>query len=119
MAKNSGKARMWRKLDTLAKYLKDIGLDKFEIDVSNYDPSQKSLRRPDSANKLKRTHSAANQGLDKGIRTNLHSDIDIRTNDTEQGLKKLTATDIAIEKAKERWEERRAKILQEENPRAR
>ncbi len=58
MAKNSGKPRVWRKLDTLAKYLKDLGIEKFHTDVSKYDPSQKSLRRPDSANTLKQTHKS-------------------------------------------------------------
>ncbi len=46
MAKNSGKARVWRKLDTLAKYLQDIGLENFEINLTDYDPSKKSLKTP-------------------------------------------------------------------------
>jgi hypothetical protein len=105
MAKNSGKARIWRKLDTLAKYLKDIGLDKFEINVSRYDPSRKSLRRPDSASTLKRTHKS-HKSLQQ--QTVYSPTVDVKPN----------ATDQAIEIAKARWEERRAKILQEENPRA-
>ena len=100
MAKNSGKARVWRKLDTLAKYLKGIGLDKFEIDVSQYDPSQKSLTRPDSARTLKQTHKVHKRLQEISDRTKLN-------------------TDQTINKVKEKWEERRAKILQEENPRAR
>jgi len=64
MAKNSGKPRVWRKLDTLAKYLKDLGIDKFHTDVSEYDPSLKSLKRPDSANTLKQTHKS-HQSLQK------------------------------------------------------
>ncbi len=39
MAKNSGKPRIWRKLETLTKYLKGLGLDYFIIDASNFDPT--------------------------------------------------------------------------------
>lgn len=99
MAKNSGKPRIWRKLDTLAKYLKEAGLQKFEIDVSQYDPSLKSLKRPDSASTLKRTHS---------LHKKLQKIAETTHTDTEETLKTV----------KKRWEERRAKILLEENPRA-
>ena len=106
MAKNSGKARVWRKLDTLAKYIKNIGLEAFEINVSQYDPSLKSLRRPDSAYSLKRTHKAHKDMQHQMIEPVTKVDV------------KANATDQAIEIAKERWEARRAKILQQENPRA-
>lgn len=144
MAKNSGKPRVWRKLDTLAKYLKDLGVDKFHTDVSKYDPSQKSLRRPDSANILKQTHKShqsLQQTLDKPEQAveEVVEDIVTIVEDAEPVLKvnvkpeeavietqtievsdpvKVNPTDKAIQLAKERWEHRRAKILQEENPRA-
>jgi len=112
MAKNSGKARVWRKLDTLAKYLKELGMDTFEIDVSNYDPSQKSLRRPDSASTLKRTHDA-HKSLQQ------HNIESIEKNIEQEETREFTNnTDRAIELAKQKWEERRARILQQENPRA-
>lgn len=101
MAKNSGKARMWRKLETLAKYLKGLGLEQFSIDSANYDPSLKSLQRPDSAAILKRTHSAHKSQEDSERSSRLRA-----------GSKRLST------EVKERWEERRAKILQQENPRA-
>ena len=114
MAKNSGKSRVWRKLDTLAKYLKDIGLKKFEINVSQYDPSQKSLRRPDSANTLKRTHKAHKDMQHQMIEPQAEAEVESHP----KVEVKVNATDQAIEIAKERWEARRAKILQQENPRA-
>lgn len=137
MAKNSGKPRVWRKLDTLAKYLKDLGMDNFTIDVSDYDPSQKSLRRPDSANTLKQTHKA-HQSLQKSgqipgltaasAEPEVRVNIEPKTSQTESQTHmeveevttpaKLNATDKAIQQAKERWEHRRAKILQESDPRA-
>lgn len=105
VAKNSGKTRVWRKLDTLAKYLLDLGVNKFEIDVRKYDPSKQTLRRPDSAESLKRTHSA-------------HKKL------AEQ--KSIPAPDLNLQKSanttpsevRANWEKRRAKILEEANPRA-
>jgi len=137
MAKNSGKPRVWRKLDTLAKYLKDLGIQKFYTDVSKYDPSQKSLRRPDSANTLKQTHKS-HQSLqqqivedtpDYGMQESAPEPIlkvniqpqpeapEVEHADVTEAVK-MNSTDKAIQLAKERWEHRRAKILQEENPRA-
>lgn len=100
MAKNSGKPRVWRKLDTLAKYLQKLGLNKLEIDLTNYNAQQKSLRRPDSAAALKRTHeSHKSKNVDAFIKS------------------KISKTSDSPDKIKERWEERRARILAEENPR--
>lgn len=138
MAKNSGKPRVWRKLDTLAKYLKDLGVEKFHTDVTKYDPSVKSLTRPDSANTLKQTHKS-HQSLQKQSSESLNNEtthkepvsepevkVNIRPQQAQAEAEqteitdpvKLNATDKAIKQAKERWEHRRAKILQEENPRA-
>lgn len=137
MAKNSGKPRVWRKLDTLAKYLKDLGAEKFQTDVTQYDPSLKSLTRPDSANTLKQTHrshQSLQQQTDqtqipksqtqvntehevKASKQTQKPQIEVEPTEVQEPIN-LNATDKAIEKAKERWEHRRAKILQEADPRA-
>lgn len=134
MAKNSGKPRVWRKLDTLAKYLKGIGIDKFHTDVTKYDPLQKTLRRPDSANILKQTHKS-HQSLQQQtpkatarktkapeLKVNIQSEPKKRTTTVEPAEVaepiKVNSTDKAIQLAKERWEHRRKKILQEADPRA-
>jgi len=103
MAKNSGEPRKWRKLDTLAKYLKGIGLEKFEINISNFDPSVKSLQRPDSASTLKRTHREANISI-------------MEKSNKASAL--IPEDNKSIQEVKEKWEERRMRILREENPRA-
>lgn len=55
----NGKIRAWRKLDTLAKYItKDLGIPRFETDGSDYDPTHKSLKRPDSSAVLKKAHDS-------------------------------------------------------------
>ena len=61
----SGKIRSWRKLDSLAKYIiVELGLSRFEVDGANYDPSLKTLRRPDSAEVLKRVHAQRPKRVD-------------------------------------------------------
>lgn len=106
VSKNSGKTRVWRKLDTLAKYLQDLGVNKFATDVTKYDPSKQTLRRPDSAAALKRTHSAHKRLIDeKNIQV-----------PTYQATPK--GSDASPSEVRKSWEKRRAKILQESNPRA-
>jgi len=102
LAKNSGKARIWRKLDTLAKYLSGLGINRFETDLANYDPSQKSLTRPDSAAILKRTHEAHRSQQEK-----------------EHIQEAITVIDKKASPGKVRvnWKQRRARILKQENPR--
>ena len=105
LAKNSGKARIWRKLDTLAKYLSQLGITTFEINMIDYDPSQKTLTRPDSAAILKQAHKAHKSQQDKNLTL-------------QDEIKKETAeTELSPEKIKVSWEERRARILQQEDPR--
>ena len=105
LAKNSGKERIWRKLDTLAKYLSKLGVTKFEINMDNYDPSQKTLTRPDSAAILKQAHKAHKSQQEQSV-------IEQETESTTS-----SQTELSPEKVKVNWEERRARILQQEDPR--
>ncbi len=121
MAKNSGKARIWRKLETLTKYLKGLGLDHFIIDATNFDPSQKSLQRPDSAAILKRTHQAHKVQRIKSPQSVNALDAepsDISTTERLTTRRLVSGRKPLSDEVKERWEERRAKILKQENPRA-
>ncbi len=103
IAKNSKSPRIWRKLDTLAKYLKELGLDSFTINVSNYFPEKKTLRRPDSAATLKRTHQ-------------VHRSLQQKADDQIVNITKIKK-EVSPTKVREKWEQRRARILAEENPR--
>lgn len=58
-SKNSQNVRSWANLNSVAKYLAELGIRKFETDATNYDPSQKTLSRPDKSAALKRAHEAA------------------------------------------------------------
>ncbi len=113
LAKNSGKARIWRKLDTLAKYLSGLGIVTFEINMLDYDPSKKTLTRPDSAATLKQAHKAhksqqeqmaIEQGEELKISTQIEADVSANK-------------EASPDKVRVSWEERRARILKQENPR--
>lgn len=109
VAKNSGKTRVWRKLDTLAKYLRDLGVHQFETDVTKYDPSKQTLRRPDSAAALKRTHMAHKKLSEQSL---------IAQKPEVVSLKAIPRDNLSATEVRENWEKRRAKILEEANPRA-
>jgi hypothetical protein len=58
-AQRTRQVRLFRKMDTLVAYLKDIGIVRFTVDASNYDPDGAKLVRPDRAAAMKRAHEAA------------------------------------------------------------
>ncbi len=59
-SKNSRQVRTWAHLDSLVKYLRKLGIRKFDTDATNYDPTQLTTqKRPDKADALKRAHEAA------------------------------------------------------------
>ncbi|MBO9356995.1 hypothetical protein GG851_23645 [Bordetella petrii] len=59
-AKNSRSVRVWRRFETLATYLKGMGLTQFDVDAANYDQDAvTTVKRPDRAEALKKTHEAA------------------------------------------------------------
>jgi hypothetical protein len=58
-ARNSRQIRSWANLNSVVKYLAELGIRKFDTDATNYDPSQKTIERPDKSITLKRAHEAA------------------------------------------------------------
>jgi hypothetical protein len=59
-AQRSQQIRIFRKLETLVDYLKEIGISRFDVDAENYDPrSGTERKRPDRAAALKDAHEAA------------------------------------------------------------
>lgn len=73
--KNTRAVRVWRRFETLASYLKGIGLTQFDVDVANFDQNAgTSAKRPDRAEALKRAHEAA--AYDKWFREKVQASID-------------------------------------------
>ena len=59
-ASRSKQLRTFKKLETLVAYLKDIGISRFDVDASQYDPATlKTYSRPDRAEAMKKAHEAA------------------------------------------------------------
>lgn len=59
-ATRSHKLRLFKRLETAAAYLHDIGLLRFDVDTERYDATSAStVRRPDRSDALKRAHAAA------------------------------------------------------------
>lgn len=55
----SKKIRTFKKLETLVVYLKDIGINQFDVDAAQYDPSTvQTYTRPDRTEALRHTQEA-------------------------------------------------------------
>jgi hypothetical protein len=61
IAAKRGPVRVWRRFETLASYLKDMGLYRYQVDAVNYEPQEKdaTAKRPDAAERMRRAHEAA------------------------------------------------------------
>lgn len=62
IAAKRGPVRVWRRFETLANYLKDMGLYRYQVDAVNYtaESSTHSIpKRPDASERMKRAHDAA------------------------------------------------------------
>ncbi|PDT04791.1 hypothetical protein CO666_08615 [Rhizobium chutanense] len=56
-AQRSRQVRVFKRMDTLVSYLKDVGISRFDVDAADYVPETAS--RPDRAEALRRIHEAA------------------------------------------------------------
>lgn len=56
-AQRSRQVRLFKRMDTLVSYLKDVGISQFDVDAADYVPE--TTARPDRAEALRRAHEAA------------------------------------------------------------
>lgn len=61
LAAKRGAVRIFRKFETLVSYLKDIGITKYQVDASHFDPVafKTGRKRADAAERMKSAHEAA------------------------------------------------------------
>jgi hypothetical protein len=60
LAAKRGAVRIFRKFETLAGYLKGIGIAQFQVDARQYDPDSKpAIKRTDAACRMRSAHEAA------------------------------------------------------------
>ena len=101
-ATRSRAVRVFKKLETLVGYLKDIGIDSFDVDAANFDPlTVTSHRRPDASEALKRAHEAA--AHDKWFRAEVAKGI--------QEADDPAAEWVSHEDAKASWAKKRAALV--------
>ncbi|WP_136066364.1 hypothetical protein [Modicisalibacter radicis] len=53
-----GSPRIFGRFETLAGYLKRVGIEHFSVDTEHYEPAP-ARKRPDAASRMARTHEAA------------------------------------------------------------
>ncbi len=52
--------RLFKRMETLVSYLKEVGISRFDVDAADYSPETvKTHSRPDRAEALRRAHEAA------------------------------------------------------------
>lgn len=63
LVSRSGRLRIFKRFETLVTYLKDIGIFKYNVDASDYDPkaTKNTVVRPDASSRLKRAFQALDQ----------------------------------------------------------
>lgn len=60
VAQRSRRIRLFKRLETVVTYLKEVGLARFEVDAEDFDPADlRTYSRPDRTAALKRAHQAA------------------------------------------------------------
>jgi hypothetical protein len=98
LAARRGAARIFRRFETLVGYLKEIGLDRYDVDASGYTPE--SRPRPDSAKRLTRAHAAA--AHDRWFRAQVQGTID--------GIRRGSVRLVSSEDHQARWRRKRAAL---------
>jgi hypothetical protein len=75
LAVRRGQVRIFRRFEALVGYLKALGLSRYTVDASGYDPAAPaSLARPDTAERLRRAHEAAEH--DRWFRAQVQAALD-------------------------------------------
>jgi len=58
-ATRSKETRVFKRLETLVGYLKDVGISRFDVDAADFDPAAaRTYSRPDTSATLKQAHAA-------------------------------------------------------------
>jgi hypothetical protein len=61
LATSKGAVRLFASLDTACSFVKDLGLERFEVDMSGYQPGRLRSARPDRAEALKLSRTKMQQ----------------------------------------------------------
>lgn len=101
LAAKRGQVRIFKKFDTLAIYLKKIGIEHFKTDTKQFDPTVTHVKRADTSERLRKAHEAA--AHDTWFRAQV-----------EQGIKEADDPStqwVSNEDAKKSWAKQRAELV--------
>ena len=101
LAARRGGVRLFRRFETLAGYLREIGLDRFEVDVSGFSPEASLRRRPDTSRRMLETHEAAEH--DRWFRSRVEGTLD--------GIERGEVRVISHDEHRARWRQKRIELL--------
>ncbi|MGO1076723.1 hypothetical protein [Inquilinus sp. CA228] len=74
-AQRSRRPRLWRNLNTAAAYVRDtLGMARFDVDATAHDPGAVDRSRPDTAERQRRAHEAAEH--DRWFRAEVQKTLD-------------------------------------------
>jgi hypothetical protein len=59
LAVKRGQERIFKRFDTLAVYLKQIGIETFKTDTKQFDPTVTHVKRTDTSERMRKAHEAA------------------------------------------------------------
>lgn len=76
LAAKRGAVRIFRKFETLASYLRGIGIVRYQVDATQFDPValKTGHKREDAAERMKHAHAAA--AYDKEFRAGVQASLD-------------------------------------------
>lgn len=75
LAAKRGDVRVFRKLETLVRFLRELGISRFDVDATGYDPDAvERTTRPDRSAALKEAHAA--RAYDKWFREQVQQALD-------------------------------------------
>jgi hypothetical protein len=100
-AQRSRQVRVFRRMETLVNYLKEVGIQRFDVDAAEYaTEGDKTHSRPDRAEALRRAHEAA--AHDKWFREQV--DMALKEADDPNTVW------VSNEDAKKGWAKKRAEL---------
>lgn len=102
LAAKRGAVRIFKKFETLASYLKTVGIEEFKTDTRQFDPTTKlTTQRTDAADRMRQTHAAA--AYDKWFRA-----------EVEEGIKEADDPStlwVSNADANKSWAKKRAELV--------
>ena len=61
LATSRGEVRLFASLDTASSFMKDVGLERFQVDMSGYQPGRLRSARPDRAEAMRLSRTKMQQ----------------------------------------------------------